>query len=138
MSFDAEAGELGAVQSRGKVIADFADVAGAESPGLASDHGGGDLASGEDVGRAEFNLGAGGGELVNGNECVGGFEADTDDVDFGDDGHLAGPNVKELAGDAKRNAHSQDWLRHRLVEAGGAMEGQAANEKKSQRGGSQD
>ena len=41
-------------------MADFADVAGAESPGLAGDHGGGDLSAVENVGGAEFDLGAGG------------------------------------------------------------------------------
>jgi hypothetical protein len=47
---------------------------------------------------------------VNGNECVGGVEADTNDVDFGD-GHLPGPNVKELPRDAKRNAATgRPWI----------------------------
>jgi hypothetical protein len=50
---------------------------------LAGDHGGGDLSAGEDVGGAEFDLGAGGRELVNGNERVGGVQADTNDVNFG-------------------------------------------------------
>jgi hypothetical protein len=48
---------------------------------LAGDDGGGDLASGEDVGGAEFDLGAGGRELMNGDKGVGGVEADTDNVD---------------------------------------------------------
>ncbi len=82
MRFDAEARELGAVQGSGKVVTDLADVTGAQSPGLASDHGGGDLAAGENVGGAEFDLGAGGGVVVDGDECVGGVEADTDDVDL--------------------------------------------------------
>ena len=104
MRFHAEAREFGAVQGGGEIVADFADVAGAQSPGLAGDHGGGDLASGEDASGAEFHLGPSGGELVNGNERVGGVEADADDVDFGSGAHLAWPNVKELARDAKRNA----------------------------------
>jgi hypothetical protein len=41
------------------------------------------LAAGEDVGGAEFDLGAGGRELVNGNERVGRIETDTYDVNFG-------------------------------------------------------
>ena len=102
--FDAEVGELGAVQSGGKVVANFADVASAQSPGLAGDHGGGDLSAGEDVGGAEFDFRAGGREVLDGNERVGGIEADTDDVDFGNGRHLAGPNVKEVQSDAKRNA----------------------------------
>src|SRR6266478_6625728 len=126
MRFDAEAGELGAVQGGGKVVTDFADVTRAKSPGLAGDHGGGDLAARENVGGAEFDLGAGRRIVMDRNERVGGVEADTDDVDFGDDGHLAGPNVKELVGNARRNAHSQDssqakapameqrWLCHEL------------------------
>ena len=81
MRFDAEAGELGAVQGGGKVVTDFADVTRAKSPGLAGDHGGGDLASGEDIGGAKFDFGAGGRIVVDGDERVGGIEADTDDVD---------------------------------------------------------
>jgi hypothetical protein len=38
------------------------------------------LASGENIGGAKFDFGAGSGELVNGNEGVGGVEADTDDI----------------------------------------------------------
>ena len=83
MRFDAEAREFRAMQSGGVIVANFADIACAQSPGLAGDHGGGDLASGEDVGRTELDLGAGGRELVNGNERVGSVEADTDDVNFG-------------------------------------------------------
>jgi hypothetical protein len=62
------------------------------------------LAARQDVGGAEFDLGAGGGVVVDGDERVGSVEADTDDINFGDGGHLAGPNVKEVDGDAKRNA----------------------------------
>jgi hypothetical protein len=104
MRFDAEARELGAMQGSGKVVTDFADVAGAEPPGLASDHSGGDLASGQNVGGAEFDFGAGRWVVLNGNEGVGSVEADTDYVDFGGCGHLAALNVKEMARDAKRNA----------------------------------
>ncbi len=81
MRFDAEARELGAVQGGCEVVADFADIAGAESPGLAGDHGGGDLSAGEDIGGTKFDLGAGGRIVVDGDERVGGIEADTDDVD---------------------------------------------------------
>jgi hypothetical protein len=81
MRLDAVVGELGAVQGSGEVVADFADIAGAQSPGLAGDHGGGDLAAGKDVSGAEFDFGTGGGVVVNGNERVGGVEADADDVD---------------------------------------------------------
>jgi len=81
MRFDAEARKFGAMEGGGWVVADFANVASAQSPGLAGDHGGGDLPAGEDVGGAEFDLGAGGGVVVNGNEGVGSVEADTDDVD---------------------------------------------------------
>jgi hypothetical protein len=42
--------------------------------------------------------------VMDGDERVGGVEADTYDVKFGAGGHLAGPNVKEVARDAKRNA----------------------------------
>jgi hypothetical protein len=82
MRFDAEARELGAMQRSGKVVTDFADVTRAKSPGLAGDHGGGDLASGENVGGAEFDFGTGGGVVLNGNQRVGGVEADANDVDF--------------------------------------------------------
>jgi hypothetical protein len=92
------------VEDGSEVVTDFADVARAQSPGLAGDHGGGDLSAGENVSGAEFDLGAGGGVVVDGDEGVGSVQADTDHVEFGDGGHLAGPNVKEVDGDAKRNA----------------------------------
>jgi hypothetical protein len=79
--------EFGAMQGRGGIVANFADVSRAQSPELAGDHGGGDLASGENVGGAEFNLGARSGVAVNGNERVGGVQANADDVDFKDAGH---------------------------------------------------
>ena len=82
MRLHAEAREFGAMQSSGVIVANFADVARAQPPGLAGDHGGGNLAAGEDVRRAEFDFGASGRELVNGNERVGCVEADTDDVNF--------------------------------------------------------
>ena len=106
MGFDAEIGEFGAVQGGGEVVADFADVAGAESPGLAGDHGGGGLSAGENAGGAEFDLGAGCGIVVQRDEGVGSVEADADDVDRGWilGGHGARANVKEVAKDAKRNA----------------------------------
>jgi hypothetical protein len=70
--FDAEVGELGAVEGCGEVVANFSDVAGAQSPGLAGDHGGGDLSAGKDVGGAEFDFGAGGWVVMDGDERVGG------------------------------------------------------------------
>jgi hypothetical protein len=39
------------------------------------------LTAGEDVGGAEFDFGTGSGIVVNGNERVGGVEADADNVD---------------------------------------------------------
>jgi len=109
MRFHAMVGELGAVKGCGEVVANFADVAGAESPGLAGDHCGGNLAAGEDVGGAEFDFRSGGRELVDGDESVGGVEADTDDVNFTYGGHLAALNVKELARDAKRNEYRNSF-----------------------------
>jgi len=45
MRFDVEAREFGAVQGGGGIVADFADIASPEPPGLAGHHGGRDLAA---------------------------------------------------------------------------------------------
>jgi len=72
MRLHAQAGELRAVQRGGGIVSNFADVTGAQSPGLAGDHGGGDLAAGKNAGGAEFDFGAGGGEMLHGNKRIGG------------------------------------------------------------------
>src|ERR1700737_128343 len=59
--FDTESREFATVQSCGAVVAHLADVASLQSPGLAGDHGGGDLSTGQDVGGVKGDLGSGGG-----------------------------------------------------------------------------
>ena len=46
--FDTGVGEGFAMEGGGEVVAEFADVAGAEAPVLAGDDGGGDLSAGKD------------------------------------------------------------------------------------------
>ena len=81
MRFDAKTREFGGVQRGGAVSADFADVARAETPLLASNDGGGGLAAGENGGGTNFDFGAARGVVRDGNQCVGGVEADADEVD---------------------------------------------------------
>ncbi len=80
MAFDAGFAELFAVECGRIVVAELADVAGTQAPGLAGDHGGSDLSPGEDGGGAELHFGAGGGVVRNGNQRVGGVESDAHNV----------------------------------------------------------
>jgi len=57
MRFDAGAGKFGTVKLRGVVVTEFADVTGAKSPELASDHGAGDLSARKNAGGFEFDFG---------------------------------------------------------------------------------
>jgi hypothetical protein len=82
MGLDTGASKFRAMERGGVVVADFADVAGAQAPLLAGDHGGGDLAAGQNLGGAEFDFGATGGIVGDGDESVGGVEADADDVEL--------------------------------------------------------
>lgn len=101
MRFDAEAGKFGGVERGGAVSANFADVTRAESPLPAGDDGGGGLAAGENGGGANFDFRAARGIVRDGNERVGGVEADADEVDglgvlrVRGGRHLAGVTVKE-------------------------------------------
>jgi hypothetical protein len=69
------------VQVSGGVVAEFADVTGAESPLLAGDDGSGDLASGESSGGANFNFGSAVGIARDGDKGVGGVETYADEID---------------------------------------------------------
>ena len=85
--FNACAGKFGAMQLRGVVVAEFADVARAKSPDLASNHGAGDLAARENAGGFEFDFRAACGIFTQRDERVSGVEADADNIDFGNGGH---------------------------------------------------
>src|SRR6266478_2888351 len=82
MSFDAGSRKFRAVQFCGAVVANFADVTRAQSPLLASNHGGGDLAARQHLRRTKLDFGTARGIVVDGNECVGGVEANSDDVEL--------------------------------------------------------
>ncbi len=82
MRFDAGAGKFGTVKLRGVVVTEFADVTGAKSPELASDHGAGDLSARKNAGGFEFDFGTARGIFVERDESVGGVEANADDVDL--------------------------------------------------------
>ena len=82
MRFHAGACKFSAMDGGGMVVADLADVPCAQSPLLASDNGAGDLSSGQDHGRANFNLGAALGEMCDGNQRVRGVEPYTNEIDF--------------------------------------------------------
>ena len=62
VGFDTGVGEGFAMESGGEVVAEFADVAGAETPVLTGDDGGGDLSAGEGAEGGVFGLGAAGGD----------------------------------------------------------------------------
>ena len=71
-----------AMEGGGEVVAEFADVAGAEMPVLAGDYGGGDLSAGEGADGGVFSFGAAGGEFGEGDDGIGGVEAYADEIDL--------------------------------------------------------
>ena len=81
-------GEGFAVEGGGEVVAELADVAGAEAPVLAGDDGGGDLSAGKNGGGGVLDLGAALGEPGERDDGIGGVEADADEVNLGDGVHL--------------------------------------------------
>src|SRR5579859_2822817 len=82
MRFNAGAIECGAMKLGGVVVAELSDVARAKAPGLASDHGAGNLAAGKNGGGIEFDFGAARGKFAERDESVGGVEAEAHDIDF--------------------------------------------------------
>ena len=81
MRFDAEPREFRGVQRGGAVSADFAHIARTQSPLLAGDDSGGSLAAGENRGGANFDFGAARRIVHDGDQRVGGVEADADEID---------------------------------------------------------
>src|SRR5579859_2481074 len=71
----------------GVIVAKFSNVARAQSPGLAGDHGAGDLAAGKNAGGLEFDFGAASGILVERDESVSGIETDADHVHLRESAH---------------------------------------------------
>src|SRR6266849_5933363 len=82
MSLHAKTRKFGAVQFGGAVVADSADVARAQAPLLAGNHGGGHLSAKQDFRRVEFDFGAALGIVCDGDESVGGVKAHTDYVNL--------------------------------------------------------
>src|SRR6266705_2784153 len=95
MRLDAEARKFRAVKRCSAVVAHLADVARAQSPVLASHHGGGDLAARQDLRGTKFDLGSARRIVSNGDKRVGGVEPHADDVNLGRFGHLAGATLKD-------------------------------------------
>lgn len=82
MSFDAGASEFGVVERCRAVVADLADIAGAQSPLLTSNDGGGDLPAGQHLRRTKLNFRAGRGIVRHGNQRVRGVESHADKVNL--------------------------------------------------------
>ncbi len=83
MGLDAEPIELRPVNRGGAVVADLADVAGAQTPLLAGGDGGCDLSARKDLGGTEFDFGSQRGIVGKTNQHVGSIQSDTDQVNFG-------------------------------------------------------
>ena len=66
----AGAGKLFAMETGPVVVAELADVARGEAPGLAGDHGGGGLAAGQDAGVGVLSFGAAGREMSERDERI--------------------------------------------------------------------
>src|SRR5271170_1625008 len=82
VGFDAGVGEGFAMKCSGEVVAEFADVAGAESPLRAGNDRGGDLAAGEGADGGVFGFGAASGIGGERDDGVGGVEAYADEVNL--------------------------------------------------------
>ncbi len=95
MRLDAEARKFRAVNRCGAVVAHLADVTRAQSPLLASHHGGGDLPSRQDLRGTKLHLGSARRIVSNGDKRVGGVEPHADNVNLGRFGHLAGATLKD-------------------------------------------
>jgi hypothetical protein len=80
VGFDAGMREGFAMESSGEVVAEFADVAGAQTPLLAGDNSGGDLSSGKSSDGGVFGLGAASRVGVEGDDGVGGVKTYADEV----------------------------------------------------------
>src|ERR1051326_7590232 len=80
MSIDTKSRELLSVQFCCRIVANFANVPSAESPGLARHHCGRDLASWKNVSGAKLHLGAWCREVRDRNEGVGRVETDSNNV----------------------------------------------------------
>jgi hypothetical protein len=80
LCFDTAASEFSAVHPGCFVVSEFPDVASAQSPSLAGDHSGGDLAARENGGGFKRDLGAAFGMVRERDERVGRVQADADDV----------------------------------------------------------
>ena len=89
LSFYSEAREFCAVKCGGVIVAEFANVARAQTPGLAGGHGGGDLSAEEYVCGRNYNFGAAGGEMRNRELGVRGIQANADYVYLGNILHSA-------------------------------------------------
>ena len=76
MECDAFTPKVTPMKFRQMVVADAADVVGAQPPSLAGDNGGGDLAAEHDLRVESFDLGAEGGELGDLENGIGGVFAD--------------------------------------------------------------
>ena len=78
---DAEAGELGRMETGRGVVTELADVARGQAPGGAGGDGGGNLSAGQGEQIAELDLAAGERKTGQDDEGVGGVEAEADDID---------------------------------------------------------
>ena len=67
----------------GGIVADLSDIARLQAPARAGRDGGGHLASRENFGNAEFNLGIKGGEVRETDERVGSVQPHANDIDDG-------------------------------------------------------
>ena len=81
VAVDAGAAKFAAVKVSGVIVADGADIVGAQSPPLAGDESGGDLAAGHDLCAEHFYFGAEGGELGKLEDSVGGVFADAENIE---------------------------------------------------------
>lgn len=82
MESDAFTPKVAAMEFRQVVVADTADVASAQSPALAGNRRGGDLAAEQNLRMESFDLRAEGGELSHLQNGIGGVFSDCQDVEF--------------------------------------------------------
>ena len=110
---DAFATEGAEMKFGGVVVAHAADVAWAESPTAAGDHGGSDLSAEEDLRVQDFDFVAGSGEMRELVDVVGGVFADAEEVEFFGRVHEVVVQGKRRSGKCKESEADFFWVQPR-------------------------
>jgi hypothetical protein len=80
MGLDSDVVHRASLETSERIVPDLSHVSGGQAPFPAREHGAGDLASGQDFGYPELNLGVEGREVREPDDCIGGVQSYADNV----------------------------------------------------------